>query len=125
MPSTNDKHILVVEDEPDGREIISALLNHFGVNADLAPDGEQALDLLADHHYDAAVIDLMLPGIDGLELIQVIRSTPHIAALPCIAVTAYHTSKIKKDAKDAGYNAFYPKPLDDSAFFAELTRILS
>src|SRR5215475_5219278 len=119
----NDWHILIVEDEQDGQEIATALLGYFGIKTDLASSAEQALDLLANTHYTAAVIDLMLPGMDGLELSRIIRSTDQISELPCIAVTAYHSSTVRKQAADAGYDGFYPKPLDYEGFIEELTRI--
>jgi two-component system, sensor histidine kinase and response regulator len=117
-------HILVVEDEKDGQEIASNLLGYFGVVTDLASSAEEALDLLDSSPYTAAVIDLMLPGMDGFELSRIIRANPYIANLPCIAVTAYHSSTIRKQALEAGYNGFYPKPLDYEGFIEELRRII-
>ncbi len=45
-------------------------------------------------------------------------------SLPCIAITAYHTSQLKKDALEAGFNAYFPKPLDDTNFIRELERVV-
>ncbi|SRR5258706_8054713 len=115
--------ILIVEDEQDGQEIASGLLGYFGIQTDLASTGEEALNLLANVHYTAAVIDLMLPGMDGMTLVRAIRGDAKISELPCIAVTAYHSSKVKKQARDAGFDGFYPKPLDYEGFIEELNRI--
>lgn len=119
----NNSHILVVEDEQDGREIAESLLGHFGIKTDVASTAEEALKLLATNHYTAAVIDLMLPGMDGLQLARAIRGNPQTAALPCIAITAYHSGTMRRQAGEAGYDGFYPKPLDYSGFIEELNRI--
>ena len=119
----NRWHVLVVEDEQDGREIAEELLNHFGITSDLASTAEQALDLLDQNQYTVAVIDLMLPGMDGLTLARMIRGNANTANLPCLAVTAHQSSTIKKLAYEAGYNGFYPKPLDYDGFIEELTRV--
>ena len=119
----NKWHILIVEDEQDGQEIAENLLGHFGIKTDMASTAEEALNLLAVNHYTAAVIDLMLPGMDGLELARTIRSNSETTNLPCIAVTAYHSSTMRRQASEAGYDGFYPKPLDYSGFIEELNRI--
>lgn len=116
-------HILIVEDEQDGREIAAGLLGHFGIKTDLASTAEEALDLLTMNRYTAAVIDLMLPGMDGLALVDKIRNSAQFATLPCIAVTAYHSSTMRRKAGEAGYDGFYPKPLDYDGFIEELDRI--
>ena len=116
-------NILIVEDEQDGREIAVGLLQYFGIQADLASTAEEALNLLERKRYTAAVIDLMLPGMDGLALSREIRSNAATSDLPCLAVTAYHSSTIKRQAGEAGYDGFYPKPLDYEGFIKELSRI--
>ncbi len=119
----NEWHILVVEDEQDGREIAATLLSHFGITTDLASTAEQALDLLDQKQYTAAVIDLMLPGMDGLTLSRMMRGNAKTADLPSMAVTAHQSSTIKKQAFEAGYDGYYPKPLDYDGFIQELTRV--
>src|SRR5215468_527515 len=119
----NNWHILIVEDEQDGREIAESLLGYFDIKTDLASTAEEALELLSTNHYTAAVIDLMLPGMDGLDLVRAIRSKAETASLPCVAVTAYHSSTTRRQAGEAGFNGFYPKPLDYSGFIEELNRI--
>ena len=117
--------VLVVEDEPDGQEVVKGILDHFNIATDTVGTAEEALDALHNERYDAVVIDLALPGMDGVQLIEAIRTNQATAALPCIAVTAFHTSAVKQQVLDAGFNAYFPKPLDDKAFVRELDRILS
>jgi CheY-like chemotaxis protein len=124
MGNTADWRILIVEDEPDGQEVAVELLSHFDIQTDVAGTAEEALVLLNQNQYSAAIIDLALPGMDGLELIRLIRSNPSISNLPCITYTAYHSSLVKKQAFEAGCNAYLSKPVDDKRFVTELSRII-
>jgi DNA-binding response OmpR family regulator len=97
----------------------------MGVQADVAATAEEALDLMSQQGYTAAIIDLALPGMNGIELISQIRSNTATAGMPCVMMTAYHSSQVKKQALDAGFDAYFPKPIDDTIFIRELERILS
>ncbi len=118
-------NILVVEDEFDGQQVVGKLLEYMGVQSDVAGTAEEAIDLLGKKAYTAAIIDLALPGMNGMELISVIRSSDQTASLPCVMVTAYHSSKVKKEALDAGFSGYFPKPIEDTTFIRELERLLS
>lgn len=117
--------VLVVEDEPDGQEVVKGILDHFNIQTDVVGTAEEALACLDQNHYAAAVIDLALPGMDGMELIASIRANENTANLQCIAVTAFHTSVVKRQVLEAGFNAYFPKPLYDTAFVGELNRLIS
>ena len=84
--------ILVVEDEPDGQELVARLLSQVNLSVDVAGTAEQAWTMMQSQAYACAIIDLALPGQDGFQLISAIRGDGHLKSLPCIAVTAYHTS---------------------------------
>jgi two-component system sensor histidine kinase/response regulator len=121
----NDWNMLVVEDEPDGQIVVARLLRHFNVEADTVSTGEDALEALSQKSYTAVIVDLNLPGMDGLELVQAIRDNGNTSRLPCIAITAYHTSAVKQQAITAGFDAYFSKPIDDTAFVREITRIVN
>src|SRR5687767_706936 len=95
--------ILIVEDEPDGRIVVSRMLDIANVPYELASNGEDAWSMIQSGSYSIAIIDLALPGIDGLELLGQIRSNPVTAKLPCIAVTAFHTPELKQQAIAEGF----------------------
>jgi DNA-binding response OmpR family regulator len=118
--------ILVVEDDPDGADMVSMMLNSAGVEAVVAHDAETALGWLQSDpaYFNAAVIDLALPGMDGMELMGTIRNTPGINGLPMIAVTAFHTPELKVRVIDAGFDAYFPKPLDTNLFLRSLEQVL-
>lgn len=107
----NSWRILVVEDEIDGGEVMADILDYYGITTDVVTTGEAALELLKRHQYHAAIIDLALPGMDGMTLVQAIRKIETHATLPCIAHTAYHNSKVRQDAMRTGFNAYMDKPI--------------
>jgi two-component system sensor histidine kinase/response regulator len=120
----NVGRILLVEDEPDGREVVRDLLDYHEIPSEAVATAEEALTRLAQEHFDGVVIDLALPGMDGFGLLRAIRGDERFADLPCIAYTAFHTSMVRRDALEAGFNAYFPKPLDDNAFIRELKRLI-
>lgn len=120
------KHILVVEDDPDGQEMIATILLHLQFNVDTVNDAEEASQVLfaGAGSYDAIIIDLALPGKDGWELLADILDNPRTANIPCIAVTAHHTSKLREDTIRAGFTAYFPKPIDATALGRELDSLI-
>jgi CheY-like chemotaxis protein len=124
MKSMNNWRVLVVEDEPDGQEVVKGILDYFNIATNAVGTAEEAVQALQSERYNAVVIDLALPDMDGMELVTAIRSNQDTASLPCIAVTAFHASLVKQQALQAGFDAYFPKPLGDTAFVEELNRII-
>lgn len=122
---THELKVLIVEDESDSAEIIDTLLRHYQLSADHVATAEDAYQSLMAFDYDAVIIDLFLPGIAGLDLIRQIRRQPRLSELPCIAITAYNSSGLRKEAYDAGCNRYYSKPLDPNELARGLSDILS
>lgn len=109
--------VLIVEDEPDGAELLRRMLRGAGIEIDVAVSGEDALHkLAANADYAAAVIDLALPAMDGMELMETLRGQATTQGMVLVAITAYHTPELKARALDAGFDAFFPKPLDVAGF---------
>lgn len=120
------KRILLVEDEPDGREVVGHLLAFGNIESDMAETAEDALEILAEgSDYDAIVIDLALPGMDGFQLLNTLRQDEKTAHLPCIAITAYHDSGVRHEAMSKGFNAYFPKPLDEMTFAKDVASAIS
>jgi CheY-like chemotaxis protein len=124
MSNLSNWRVLVVEDEPDGQEVSVEMLTSFGIATDVVGTAEEALDLLEQQEYTAAIIDLALPFMDGLTLLKTIRKNPVICNLPCVAYTAYHSSLVKKQALEMGCNVYLTKPVDYQRVVNELSRIV-
>jgi CheY-like chemotaxis protein len=118
-------HVLIVEDEIDGQEVVREILNYFNISTDAVGTAEDALHMLGEGTYTAAIIDLGLPGMNGMELLSTIRQNPAMQHIPCIAITAYHSSQLKREVLEAGFDAYFPKPLDDTSFVRQLDHIIS
>lgn len=119
------KHVLVVEDDPDGQEMVTTILRHMQFVVDTADNGEIASQILFESGaaYDAVIIDLALPGKDGWELLNEILADARLQNTPCIAVTAFHNSKLREEALHAGFTAYFPKPIDGTQLGRELDRL--
>jgi CheY-like chemotaxis protein len=125
MTNLSKWHVLVVEDEPDGQDVVAQILELYKISTDAVETAEDALARLEQTEYTAAIIDLNLPAMDGIELVRQIRAHTVLSALPCIAITAYHTSAVKQQALASGFDAYFAKPLDDTAFARELERVVT
>jgi CheY-like chemotaxis protein len=124
--ATSKWHILVVEDDADGQVVMATLLEHLNISIDLASNAAEAEQLLfrSGKTYDGAIIDLALPDKDGWQILSEILEDSRTENIPCIAVTAYHTSKLREEAILAGFKAYFAKPIDGTRFLRELGSIL-
>jgi DNA-binding response OmpR family regulator len=116
---------LVVEDDPDGQDVVQRILRHHGIAFDAFYDAESALPALEQNTYTAAIIDLALPAIDGWGLLSAIRNNPATAGMPCFAVTAFHSAEVAVEAINRGFVAYFPKPLDPTSLVREIEGILN
>ena len=114
--------ILVCDDEPSLRELVRAVLGsrYSFVEAD---DGPRALALARELRPDLIVLDLMLPGMSGMEVLDVLRSDPQLASVPVIVVTAW--SHAEANALVAGADRFVPKPFDPEALETAVEELLA
>lgn len=126
MAAANNWHFLVIEDDADGQVMMASLLGHLNISLDIAADGAEAEYLLFESgkEYSAAIIDLALPDKDGWQILSEILANSRTADLPCFAVTAYHTSKLREDAILAGFKAYFAKPVDGTTFLREIGEML-
>lgn len=120
-------NILVVEDDPDGQEVVATILEHVGLGFAVASNAEEAEEWLFNSNaaFDAVIIDLALPGKDGWDLLREMQVNGATANIPTLAVTAYHSSKTREEALTAGFTAYFAKPIDATNFVRELEALLS
>ena len=116
--------ILIAEDDPDTREYLSLLLQLEGFDVATAEDGAHALQSLAQTHPDLLLTDLMMPQVDGLELIRRVRGQREFADLPIVAMSAYGSGPIS-EAQAAGATATVRKPLDIASLINTISQMLA
>jgi diguanylate cyclase (GGDEF)-like protein len=116
--------ILVVDDDQDIARFVSVNLKIHGFEVVLAGDGQEALDLVEQRHPDLAVVDLMMPRMDGLELTRRLRANPMTSALPVIMLTAKGMTVDKVVGLTAGADDYLVKPFDTLELIARVRSTL-
>jgi two-component system, cell cycle response regulator DivK len=106
------KSILVVDDNPENLKLILVLLAMSGHELTTAADAHQALECLAAHRPDLILLDLQLPGMDGLELTRRLKGKADTRDIPIVAVTAYAMKGDELKAREAGCDGYLVKPVD-------------
>lgn len=107
-----DKNVMVVEDNEKNRKLMRVVLKAKGYNIIEAATGEEALNLLKNQKPDIILMDIQLPGIDGLTLIKQIKASVITKDIPIIAVTAYAMKGDEQKILDTGCNAYVSKPIN-------------
>lgn len=111
-PGTASPHVLVVDDEPANRRLVRALLEAEGYRVSEAENGEEALAAVTRDAPEAVLLDLTMPGMDGLSACRRLKADPATAPIPVIVVTSRTDREDRLAAIDAGANDFLPKPMD-------------
>jgi diguanylate cyclase len=104
--------ILVVDDEPTNLDAIEILLSKSGYQLGYAANGYEALEHLAEHQPDAILLDVMMPGLDGIEVCRRIKNNPEWQHIPVIMVTALSAKEDLADCIEAGADDFISKPVN-------------
>jgi len=108
MPAT----ILVVDDDPVIQKLLAVNFEMEGYRVVTAGDGEEALEQVAIEHPDAVVLDVMMPKIDGVEVVRRMRADADAAAIPVLLLSARAQAKDIAEGLDAGADAYMTKPFD-------------
>jgi len=113
MPDLRGIRILVVDDDPDAREIFAASLIHAGAEVQTAASARQALTFLRARVPDVVVTDMSMPGEDGLWLLnQIKRHSPEAAQVPVVVVTGHRHLYGDNEMLAAGFQRYMTKPVD-------------
>ena len=118
----NPERILIVDDEEAIREVVSTLLTAQGYKCQTAPNGEEALRAMRDGGFDLVLSDLVMPGVDGLKLIEMVRG--YDAEIPVIMVTAMHDISTAIEAMRRGAYDYILKPFEKEQLFLSVRRAL-
>lgn len=110
------KSILVVEDSTVIMELIRFLLTTFGYESKEARDGFEALKIVKENRFDLILLDIQLPGFNGLEVLKEIKKLPEIQRTPVIALTAHAMQGDEDRFLKAGCSGYISKPIDIGTF---------
>ena len=116
--------ILVVDDVADNVEILRMRLESLGYEVAVATDGEQALEAVRADAPDLLLLDIMMPKIDGLEVVRRIKADPTLPFIPVVLVTAKANPKDVVAGLDAGGDDYLTKPVDHAALVARVRAML-
>jgi len=118
------KHILIVDDEPDLVELLSYNLKKEGFSVSSAVDGEEALLILKKSNFNLILLDLMLPGIQGLDLCRIIRQNQKTEHIPIIMITAKGEEIDKVRGLETGADDYITKPFSPKELIARVNAVL-
>jgi len=113
--------ILVADDNPTNREVLGKILERGGHAATIVEDGEQALDAVEQQPFDVVLLDRNMPGMGGMEALQALRLITRASGrLPIAMLSADVTPEAKREALEAGFDAFLPKPIEAARLLDEV-----
>ena len=118
------RRILVADDEPVNLEVAKVLLEDLGLIAEVAENGAVALSMARATRYDAILMDMQMPQLDGLEATRQIRRLPGYAQTPILAITANAFADDRARCFEAGMSGFLAKPFDPDVLYASLLSCL-
>jgi DNA-binding response OmpR family regulator len=121
---TRQRRVLLVEDEPNIAEAISFLLTRDGCQVTTLGNGSDVLSTLRRLPVDALILDLMLPGASGLEVLAAIRADAALAGLPVMMLTAKGQPHDREAATRAGADRFMTKPFANAEMVAEVRALM-
>ena len=116
------KHVLVVEDDAVNQLVARGILERVGIKVSLVGNGRSAVEEVRAHDYDAVLMDLHMPTMDGFEATRLIRGDPQAARLPILAMTASATVSDREQTLACGMDDHVVKPIDPEQLFATLAR---
>ncbi len=122
--STPRQRILIVDDEPHIRRLLATRLQVEGYDVEEACDGEEGLRTLPGFRPDLVILDLMMPGASGLEVLSMIRADPERRGLPVIILTAKGQDSDRDLALAGGASDFVTKPFSPNKLLARIREIL-
>lgn len=123
--AAGEPHILLVEDNPFASLLFQSMLQKMGARVSPASSGPQALEMLAQHHFDLVLMDIQLPGWNGFQTaLEIRRSSKRFRTIPIIAVTADIEGDQRRRCLQSGMNDFYAKPVDERGLFFTISKWL-
>jgi len=116
--------ILIVEDNEKNMKLARDVLQVKGYSTLEAVTGEEGIRLAVEQKPDLVLMDIQLPGINGIEALRILRANPETAAIPVIAVTASVMQHDRKQIMEAGFDAYVGKPINLKEFLDAVRKAL-
>ena len=114
--------VLLVEDEDISRAVVSEILKVVGIEVSVAVNGREAVEAVRSGSFDAVLMDVVMPEMNGYDATREIRSDPGLAKVPILAMTAYAGEDDRRHMADAGMNDHIAKPIEMNLLLAALDR---
>lgn len=118
------KRVLVIEDEPNIIEAISFILSRDGWTVHTHSDGATAMDKLRGHPPEMVILDVMLPGRSGFDILRDLRADPELGHLPVMMLTAKGQARDRDLAEQLGATRFMTKPFSNAEVIAEVRSLV-
>lgn len=119
-----EKTIIVVEDEPDTAEMLSEMARLCGYRVLNSYAGTQALSLISNNRPDGVVLDVILPGLSGLDILHFMRRDPRLEHIPVIIVSANSLPADRQACLEAGANIYLTKPVGFEEFKRAIDKVI-
>ena len=123
MTDTSRKTVLIVEDNDKNMKLARDILDAKGFRTLAATNGQEGVNVALAQLPDLILMDIHLPGIDGVEAFRQLRADPRTAAIPVAAFTASVTAGDRSRVTQAGFTAFVSKPINLKEFIATITSL--
>ncbi|MBF0226822.1 MAG: response regulator [Desulfobacterales bacterium] len=117
--------ILLAEDNPTNQEITEAMLNDAFVITKIANNGKEAVEMISNDSFDAILMDIQMPEMDGYTATKIIRQNPKFSSLPIIAITAQAMSDDEEKCLKAGMNGYISKPINQLKLLSILSNFIT
>ena len=119
------RHVLLIEDEPNIIEAIRFLLTRDGWKVDTHSEGGDAVQVIQAANPDLVILDLMLPGKSGMDILRDLRDIPEMAELPVLMLTARGQLRDREMAEKAGVSRFMTKPFSNAEVLTAVRDLLA
>jgi two-component system cell cycle response regulator DivK len=118
------KRILIIEDNEKNMKLVRDILQAKGFETMEAVSAEEGLALVKLHRFDLVLMDIQLPGMNGIEALECLRADEETSRIPVVAVTASVTMQDQSQITRAGFNAFISKPISVKEFLETVNAIV-
>ncbi len=114
-------HVLVVDDLATNREALARMLEREGLSTEVAEDGQEALDRLRTTPFDAVLLDVMMPRLDGIQTLKLLKRDEALRDIPVIMLSALNEAGAIRECIELGADDYLPKPIDRALLRARLS----